>query len=371
MRAVMIFVLLLIGLLMTVENAFAQGDWSFAKANLPDWSFAATDRAGSRLLVSKSAPLMVAVIDTGADLFHPALKGAAWRNPGETGLDAQGRDKASNGIDDDGNGLIDDVNGWNFAGDDGFVHDNHGHGTHIAGIINAVAPGVKLMILKYYDPKSTGQDNLKALVRALRYAVQMKADLINYSGGGFVPNLEERAAIRDAEKQGILLVAAAGNEAVNSDQRHFYPAGYDLTNIVSVTAHDPHLDILPSSNFGTQTVHLAAPGAKILSALPQGAWGEMTGTSQATAFVTGAACLLKTQRPDLTAAELKTQLLESARFEANLRGKVASAGRLDLRRALAVQDAGRSASGYRLQAYTVLRNKAVMRSRLGSESSLK
>ncbi|MBX2993667.1 MAG: S8 family serine peptidase [Bdellovibrionaceae bacterium] len=361
MRAVMIFFFLLIGLLMTVENAFAQSDWSFA----------ATDRAGSRLLVSKSAPLVVAVIDTGADLLHPALKGAAWRNPGETGLDSQGRDKASNGIDDDGNGFIDDVSGWNFAGNDGFIHDSHGHGTHISGIINAVAPGVKLMTLKYYDPKSKGEDNLKALIQAIRYAVKMKADVINYSGGGFVPNLEERAAIREAEKKGILFVAAAGNEATNSDKRHFYPAGYDLNNILSVTAHDPRMDILPSSNYGTQTVHLAAPGAAVLSALPQGAWGAMTGTSQATAFVTGAACLLKTQRPDLSASELKAQLEDSARFETQMRGKVASAGRLDLRRTLALQDAGRSLSGYRLETYTVLRNKALMRSRLGSETSLK
>ncbi|MFN7727663.1 MAG: S8 family peptidase [Bdellovibrio sp.] len=342
MRAFLIFFFLMAGLFLTTEMAFAQ------------------DRG-----------LVVAVIDTGADLLHPSLKNKAWKNPGETGRDSQGRDKATNGTDDDGNGFIDDVSGWNFAGNDAFLHDNHGHGTHISGIIASVAPGVRLMTLKYYDPKAKGEDNLRALIGALKYAVKMKVGVINYSGGGFVPNLEELAVIKQAEKQGILLVAAAGNEASNSDLKKFYPASYDLKNILSVTAHDSQSRILPTSNYGLKHVHIAAPGDTILSALPHGAFGLMTGTSQATAFATGAAYLLKTQRPDLSPSEMIAQIQASSYFESQMRGKVAASGRLDIRRALALQEAGRSLSGYRLEAYTVLRNKAGIKSRLGSETSLK
>ena len=102
---------------------------------------------------------VVAILDTGIDKNHPALKSTLWTNTGETGLDKSGRDKATNGIDDDKNGFVDDVHGWNFAGNNSNLKDEHGHGTHIAGLIagdsaqfSGIAPGTKIMILKYFDP---------------------------------------------------------------------------------------------------------------------------------------------------------------------------------------------------------------------------
>lgn len=359
MRPLMIFTLLLLGLLFTLDSALAQ-----------DWGLVATQKQESRLILEKSAPLIVAVIDTGTDLTHPSLKGRAWKNPGESGFDKNGRNKSSNGVDDDGNGFIDDASGWNFAGNNNDLSDNHGHGTHITGIINSVSPGVRFMVLKYYDPKARGQDNLKALIEAIRYATRMKADVINYSGGGFVPSLHEKFAIQEAAKKGILFVAAAGNESSNSDIRPFYPADYRLSNILSVGAHDQRSALLPQSNYGLQSVQIAAPGDTILSALPNGVWGPMSGTSQATAFVTGAACLLKTQRPDFSALEVIRHLRNTARFEPGLSGKVASSGRLNMRRALASQERGRSVSGYRLANHTVLRNEAAPKSRLAAQTPL-
>lgn len=239
-----------------------------------------------------SKEILVAVIDTGLDTHHRVLRENLWTNPGETGVDALGRDKSSNGIDDDGNGYIDDVHGWNFAGNNNDLSDSHGHGTHVAGIIQSVAPKTGIMVLKYYDPNASGEDNLTNTVKAIRYAIKMNAKIINYSGGGTTKYPDEELAIREAQQKGILIVAAAGNERTNSDINGFYPADYGLSNIISVTAVDENRKVLPSSNYGINTVDIAAPGKNIVSTLPGGKFGTMTGTSQATAFVTGTAVLL-------------------------------------------------------------------------------
>jgi thermitase len=282
--------------------------------------------------------VIVAVIDTGVDISHPDLRPNIWWNPGETGLDENGLSKATNGIDDDGNGLIDDVHGWNFANNSPEIMDDHGHGTHIAGIIAAkrlnglgssgVAPDVSLMVLKYYDPQGDGTQNLIATIRAIRYAVQMGAKIINYSGGGILRSQQEEEAMRWAAEKGVLVVAAAGNEGLNSDFFQFYPADYDLPNILSVTAVDRHLHLLKGSNFGKETVDIGAPGHNIYSTLPGGNYGFMSGTSQATAFVSGAAALLIAQEPDTSRPESTiARLLETGTLIESLRGRSRS-GRL-------------------------------------------
>ncbi len=261
-----------------------------------NWGLQTLDLAQAWRKQTGDKKIVVAIIDTGCDILHPNLKRNIWRNPEEI---------AGNGIDDDDNGFVDDVYGWNFADNSQDVMDEHGHGTHIAGIIGAstgdglplsgVAPDVSLMILKYYDAKSTGLDNLANTIRAIRYAVKMGANVINYSGGGVLKSAEEEAALRWAGEQGVLVIAAAGNEATNSDFFHFYPADYDLPNILSVGAIDRGGMLMDMSNFGIATVDIAAPGKNIYSTLPNGQYGYMTGTSQATAFATGVAVLLLAQ----------------------------------------------------------------------------
>ncbi len=263
-----------------------------AKEVVPDYSLQMTEAFLAWPLSQSRKETLVAVIDTGLDTHHQVLRENLWTNPGETGVDILGRDKSSNGVDDDGNGYIDDVHGWNFAGNNNDLSDNHGHGTHVAGIILNVAPKTGLMVLKYYDPKASGEDNLTNTVKAIRYAIKMNAKIINYSGGGTTKFPDEELAIREARQKGILIVAAAGNERTNSDINGFYPADYGLSNIISVTAVDENRKVLPSSNYGIGTVDIAAPGKNIVSTLPGGKFGTMTGTSQATAFVTGTAVLL-------------------------------------------------------------------------------
>ncbi|HRO66945.1 MAG TPA: S8 family peptidase [Pseudobdellovibrionaceae bacterium] len=280
--------------------------------------------------------VVVAVIDTGLDTTDPAFKNHLWTNPGETGFDSSGRNKATNGIDDDGNGFVDDVHGWDFITGTNRVVDHHGHGTHIAGIIlqghepRRSGEGddkVRLMILKYYGPKST-TDPVENSRHALRYAIENDVDIINYSGGGPLPDTVEKALLEEAERKGILVVAAAGNEGSNVKNRPYYPASYELSNILSVAAHNGENELLPASNYGA-TVDLAAPGFQILSTVPGGLLGRMSGTSQATAFVTAAAAHIARRFQARTPARfLKQQLLQETERLPQFEGKVKSAAKL-------------------------------------------
>ncbi len=319
------------------------------------WGLKKSDAARAWSVTKGSREIIVAVIDTGIDERHEDLSENLWINPGESGKDANGRDKASNGIDDDGNGFIDDVHGWNFVSNNNKLDDNHGHGTHIAGIIGAeagngkgiigISPEVSLMVLKYFDPKVPNTDNLKNTVASIKYAVKMGAKIINYSGGGTEYSKEEFEAIAEAEKKGILFVAAAGNERSNSDQFHYYPADYKLKNIISVTAIDPSTEVLSSSNFGIETVDIAAPGQNILSTLPKNSYGYMTGTSQATAFVSGAAALVMAHKQSFNPEDVKKYILSTGDAQSQLMAKTRTSRQLNLYKALTILDQGVSASG--------------------------
>lgn len=348
------------------EQTVALNDPAISQA----WGFKKSEAAKAWEISKGSNHIVVAVIDTGADVKHEDLDQNIWINQGETGivqsdsckampeakaLTLKSCNKALNGVDDDGNGLADDVHGWNFVSNNADLTDNHGHGTHIAGIVGAkagngkgiagIAPSVSLMVLKYFDPKVPNTDNLKNTIESIRYAIKMKANIINYSGGGTEFSADEKAAIQEARNQGILFVAAAGNERSNSDHHKYYPADYGLDNIISVTAIDPKTEVLSSSNYGVETVDLAAPGQNILSTLPGSNYGYMTGTSQATAFVTGAAVLVMAHHTDFSVGQIKRYVLSTGDSNAALIAKTRTSRRLNLYKALTMLDSGVTASG--------------------------
>jgi subtilisin family serine protease len=265
----------------------------------------------------KKKEIVVAVVDTGIDPNHPFLKDNLYVANSKASVKNYGIDFAKS------------------RKDKKQPFDTHGHGTHVSGIIKSVLPNVKIMALKYYNPTASGQDNLRSTIAALKYAVDHNVDIINYSGGGPEASIEELSILKRAEQKGILVVAAAGNEESNIDQRSnaYYPASYGLSNIITVTAHDESLKTLNSSNWGKKSVDISAPGHRIRSALPKKRAGYLTGTSQATAFVSGAAALLMSQYPQLKAKDIKRIIKNSARKEKTLTGKCASGGRLDVTKA--------------------------------------
>jgi len=314
--------------------------------NDSSWALQTIDQAPALSLSTKKSQVIIAIVDTGIDLNHPALRDHLWTNPGESGVDRWGHRKESNGIDDDGNGFVDDLHGWNFVNHNNDVRDLHGHGTHIAGIISQIAPDAKIMVLKYYDPNSPTNISVNATPKAIDYARLMKAQIVNYSSGGPGESIVERNAIKGLAADGILFVAAAGNESQDSDQLRFFPADYGLANILSVTAISQDQKILPSSNYGRNSVHIAAPGNDIWSTLPGGTYGKMTGTSQATAFVSGVAALkLSTLPQNFSPAKLVSLLVNSGQWDESLKEKLKTPVVINSYRALAMKSEQEDANG--------------------------
>jgi len=229
-----------------------------------------------------SSDIVIAVIDSGVAFDHPDLMTNIWRNPEEI---------PDNGKDDDHNGYTDDIYGWDFVNNDNNPSDyskdlyGDGHGTHVAGIIAAEgnngmgATGVmwyaKIMPVQIFDLFENSPFNATTLVvlEALLYAVENGAKIINCSFGGpsFSHALYE--AYRLAGENRVLVVAAAGNDARDNDSFFTYPASYDLDNIISVAATDENDELASYSNYGKNSVDVAAPGgsgsvSSIFSATP-------------------------------------------------------------------------------------------------------
>lgn len=269
-----------------------------------------------------SKTVLVGVLDTGIDIDHPDLKESVFTNTLEI---------PDNGIDDDGNGYVDDVQGYDFANADASVYDSatdDKHGTHVAGIIAAqanpigirgVAPGVSLLPLKFIKG---GGGYTSDAIEAIEYAKSMGVTLLNASFGG--PN--NNPALKEALSQsGMLVIASAGNNGSDVNETPVYPAAFALSNLISVAAMDNRGSLASFSSFGSM-VDVAAPGVDILSTLPGGDYGYMSGTSMAAPFVTGIAALIKSQFADMTNEQILQRIVGSSRSSKSLIGKVASGG---------------------------------------------
>lgn len=216
----------------------------------------------------KKRPIVVVVVDTG---FGKGMIGSDFH------LCKYGHRDFTNGATTDEYNTADPV-----------PVDDHGHGTHIAGLINELGKrsGVNfcLVIMKYWNTESNGTDNLEGTIKSFQFAKNIHANYINYSGGGIMRSEEEEKAVKEFLDQGGKFFAAAGNEGVNIDFFHFYPASYD-DRIVKVGGLNPDGSRMKISNYGTNVKF--ETGKNVLSTLPGGQMGYMSGSSQATATATG------------------------------------------------------------------------------------
>ncbi|MGB0373136.1 MAG: S8 family serine peptidase [Opitutales bacterium] len=283
--------------------------------------------------VGGSNDTVVAVIDTGVDYLHEDLAANMWQNPGEI---------AGNGIDDDANGFVDDVYGYDFGGtlfgvNDADPMDIDGHGTHCAGTIAAVGnngigvAGVnwnaQIMALKIARPGALILTS--DLLEAYDYLVLMKnagVNLVaaNASYGGSSSSQTEIDALTAVGEAGIVFVAAAGNDNANNDNVASFPANYDIPTLLSVAATDFNDERAVFSNFGVQTVDIAAPGQDILSTFPTGTGSETSltvggGEYLATTFDFGGS----TDEDGVTGLVIDSGIGQPGDFPAEVAGNIA------------------------------------------------
>src|SRR5688500_8748456 len=298
-----------------------------------------------------SPSVIVAVIDLGIDYNHEDLSANMWRNPGETGLNSSGQDKATNAIDDDGNGYVDDVFGIDTINHDSNPIDDGGHGTHVSGTVGGIGNNgtgvvgvnwnVRIMAIKSHAANGNGTS--ASVIEAFQYAAMMRRRGVNIrvtnNSWGGAPEASDydqalKDAIDDAGNTGILNIFAAGNSNRDNDANPFYPASYDSPSIVSVAASDQNDDRASFSSRGATSVDLAAPGVLILSTLPSSTYGFLRGTSMATPHVAGAAALIWAHAPYLTVPQVKAVLINNVDVLPQWTGLTVTSGRLNTARAI-------------------------------------
>jgi subtilisin family serine protease len=323
-----------------------QGQYAQEVPGTPD---ADIDAPEAWEITTGSRDIVVGVIDSGIDFAQADLGGSnrdsplMWVNPGE---DCPGC--RTDGVDNDGNGYVDDWRGWDFVNDDNNPYDDNGHGTHVAGTIGAIGDNgiggagvnwnVSLVGLKFLD--AGGGGSIDDAIAALTYAASMGIQITNNSWGSLFPAQSLYDALAEVDRAGVLVVAAAGNDGINTDAIGSYPASYDLPNIISVAATDNNDQLGWFSNYGRKTVDLSAPGVSVYSTYPDPTelpYRYLNGTSMATGFVTGAAALAKSRFPDASHLGLKTLLLRTVDPIAAMQNS-SSGGRLNVNNAVRCND---------------------------------
>jgi len=257
-----------------------------------------------------SGDILVAVLDTGVDPLHPDLAGRV-------------------------------ATGYDFIDGDGDPGDVNGHGTHVAGVIAAsgddgrgaagVAWRVRILPVKVLDDQGYGR--YSQVIAGLRYAADSGAAVINLSLGGGAPSQALQEAVDYAISRGAVVVAAAGNEALDSLS---YPAACE--GVIGVGATDEEDRTTAFSNRG-EGLDLVAPGTSILSDSPGGGYAYMSGTSTAAPQVSGAVALLRSRFPDLGPSDAAQRLCDSARdLGASGYDSTSGWGLLQVHKALGIRD---------------------------------
>ncbi|MFW5953277.1 MAG: S8 family serine peptidase, partial [Candidatus Natronoplasma sp.] len=274
-------------------------------------------------ITTGSEEVVVAVMDTGIDYTHPDLRENMWTS-------------------DEGH------HGYNAVNDSYDPMDDFGHGTHVAGTIGAVGDNdlgvvgvnweVSLMGIKIGDMGGLTTANA---IAGLEYVLEKKREGENiiatsnsWGEAGYSELLYE--AIEQHQEEDISFVAAAGNSRADADETPFYPANYDLTNVISVAATDVDNNLAMFSNYGKRSVHVGAPGVEINSTMLDGEYGHASGTSMAAPHVSGLMALIASHEPTYDHNQLKNAILSSADSLDSLQNLTLTDGRINANEALEI-----------------------------------
>jgi subtilisin family serine protease len=373
--------------------AAAPSDVSFPS----QYALANTDALDAWDITTGSAAIIIAQIDTGVDYTHPDLFKNIWINQAEippsvksklkdvdkdhlitfydlnrsqnrglmtdinkngfidagdllAPMSKGGWDDGINGKSNSNDKYTDDIIGWDFVENDNNPFDdkgNDGHGTHTAGILGAqgnnkigvsgVMQKTSIMPIRIFKDNGDAPSD-STIAAAIRYGADNGAKVSNNSWGSTSGYDGDQiyTAIKYAGAKGQVFVAAAGNDSRNLDGRGSdYPAEYSLDNIVAVAATDSSGRLASYSDYGSSEVDIAAPGDNVLSTLPGGKYGRMSGTSMATPMVAGTVALMLSSDRSLSISQIKQRLLDGADESANLNNRTVSDGQLNIYNAVA------------------------------------
>lgn len=318
-----------------IHNYHVSGSYLTTDADIGVLEFWAFKQSQGQVGANSSHRPIIAVIDSGVDINHPVFQNtnSIWTNPHEI---------PNNHIDDDGNGYIDDVYGWNFVANNGSMYDDEGHGTHVAGIVlsvdqdifhpSPVDSKVQIMPLKFLNHNGVGTTS--NAIKAIYYAVNNGASVLNNSWGGPSYSAALHEAVIYSYNHGVSFVAAAGNAATNNDSQPMYPASLDVPNVISVAATTSSDYLASFSNYGFNSVGIGSPGVSIYSTLPNNTYGNSSGTSMAAPLVAGAAIQMKVESPNMLGYQIKSILFNQSQYVNQLAHKVYTEGKLNVNNAV-------------------------------------
>lgn len=259
--------------------------WGISAVNLPElWKHP---------VINRERPI-IAIIDTGVDIYHPDITENIWTNPTpKIAIKISSNEKIS-----------DDLHGWDFINNCSAERDNNGHGTHCAGIAGAsgnngkgiVGANPDAWIMPVTVMQSNGQGDAATIIKGIKYAVARGADILSMSLGTEYYSKAMEDALMEAYAS-CYIVAAAGNSGKDVNKTPTFPGA--LPFVLGVMASDEsgrrasfsNLDDdgpLSSKTAGMYNYEVMAPGTNVLSTFPNGQYKILQGTSMACPLVAGA-----------------------------------------------------------------------------------